>query len=58
MEKGNFGMIAEKIKIIGFDADDTLWVNEPYYREAEESFIQLIASYGVDQPNLCGTRPL
>ena len=24
-----------KIKVIGFDADDTLWVNEPYFRDAE-----------------------
>jgi putative hydrolase of the HAD superfamily len=36
------------IKVIGFDADDTLWVNEPYYREAEEEFIQLVSSYGVN----------
>lgn len=36
-----------QIKVIGFDADDTLWVNEPYYREAEAQFIQLIAAYGV-----------
>ena len=35
------------IKVIGFDADDTLWVNEPYYREAEEEFVQLLTSYGV-----------
>lgn len=38
----------EGIKIIGFDADDTLWVNEPYYREAEDQFVQLVASYGVN----------
>lgn len=36
------------LKVIGFDADDTLWVNEPYYREAEEQFIQLVTSYGVN----------
>jgi putative hydrolase of the HAD superfamily len=36
------------IKVIGFDADDTLWVNEPYYREAEDEFIQLVSSYGVN----------
>jgi putative hydrolase of the HAD superfamily len=36
------------IKVIGFDADDTLWVNEPYYREAEEQFVQLVASYGIN----------
>ncbi len=41
-------MITEKIKVIGFDADDTLWVNEPYYREAEEQFVQLISAYGIE----------
>ena len=35
------------IKVIGFDADDTLWVNEPYYREAEEHFVRLLTAYGV-----------
>ncbi|MGE5944909.1 MAG: HAD family hydrolase, partial [Flavobacteriales bacterium] len=25
----------KRIKVIGFDADDTLWVNETYFREAE-----------------------
>ena len=33
--------------MIGFDADDTLWVNEPYYREAENQFVDLVAAYGV-----------
>lgn len=37
----------EGIKVIGFDADDTLWVNEPYYREAENLFVELMVSYGV-----------
>lgn len=36
------------IKVIGFDADDTLWVNEPYYREVEDQFVQLLSSYGVN----------
>ena len=40
-------MISDSIKVIGFDADDTLWVNEPYYREAEARFIDLINGYGV-----------
>lgn len=35
----------EKIKVIGFDADDTLWVNEPYYREIEKIFTQLMSEY-------------
>ncbi len=38
-------MISEKIKIIAFDADDTLWVNEPYYRETEKKFCRLMEGY-------------
>lgn len=30
------------IKVIAFDADDTLWVNEPFFREAEEEFAKLM----------------
>ncbi len=33
------------IKVIGFDADDTLWVNETYFREAEEVFTSLLEGY-------------
>jgi putative hydrolase of the HAD superfamily len=33
------------IKVIAFDADDTLWVNEPYFREAEEKFCKLLEDY-------------
>lgn len=33
------------IKVIAFDADDTLWVNEPYYRKAEEEFCELLKDY-------------
>jgi putative hydrolase of the HAD superfamily len=33
------------IKIISFDADDTLWVNETYFREAELEFGQLMQQY-------------
>ncbi|WP_010135380.1 HAD family hydrolase [Ochrovirga pacifica] len=32
-------------KIIAFDADDTLWVNEPYFREAENKFAKLLRYY-------------
>ncbi len=35
----------KNIKVIGFDADDTLWVNETYYREAELEFARLLSSY-------------
>jgi len=34
------------IKVIAFDADDTLWVNETYFREAESQFVKLLAQYG------------
>ena len=34
-----------KIKIIGFDADDTLWVNEPFYRETEKQFCAILERY-------------
>ncbi|UII28228.1 HAD family hydrolase [Fulvivirga maritima] len=36
----------KNIKVIGFDADDTLWVNENYFREAEAAFCKLMADYG------------
>ncbi len=35
----------ENIKVIGFDADDTLWVNETYFRETEERFAELLEGY-------------
>jgi len=33
------------IEVIGFDADDTLWVNETYYNETEAEFCRLMAEY-------------
>ena len=39
-------MKSHKIKIIGFDADDTLWVNETFFREAELQFAQIMSAYG------------
>jgi putative hydrolase of the HAD superfamily len=32
-------------KIIGFDADDTLWVNEPYFQETERLFCGLLSDF-------------
>lgn len=32
----------DEIKVIAFDADDTLWVNEPYFRESEMEFCNLL----------------
>lgn len=33
------------IEVIAFDADDTLWVNEPYFKETEERFCDLLEDY-------------
>ncbi|MEO5684595.1 MAG: HAD family hydrolase [Chitinophagaceae bacterium] len=33
------------IKVIGFDADDTLWVNEPYFQETEKKFCEILEDY-------------
>lgn len=33
------------IKVIGFDADDTLWVNETYFRDAEDKFASLLDGF-------------
>ncbi|MFS4493942.1 HAD family hydrolase [Maribacter sp. 2308TA10-17] len=33
------------IKVVGFDADDTLWVNETYFRDAEEQFASLLDGF-------------
>ncbi len=34
-----------KLKIIGFDADDTLWENGLYFRQAEQQFASLLSDY-------------
>ncbi|WP_396209523.1 HAD family hydrolase [Flavobacterium sp.] len=36
-------------KIIAFDADDTLWHNEPYFDEAQEHFCVLFQDYASHQ---------
>lgn len=43
------GINYQNIKVIGFDADDTLWVNETYFREAETIFAKLLSKY--ETPN-------
>ncbi len=35
----------KKIKVIGFDADDTLWANEDYFRHIEDEFAKLLHEY-------------
>lgn len=32
-------------QVIAFDADDTLWVNEPYFQETEQKFCALLEDY-------------
>ncbi|WP_375235988.1 HAD family hydrolase [Winogradskyella sp.] len=39
----------KNIKVIGFDADDTLWVNETYFRDAEQEFTKLLSQF--ETPN-------
>ena len=39
----------KNIKVIGFDADDTLWVNETYFRAAEQEFAKLLSQF--ETPN-------
>ena len=34
-----------KLKVIAFDADDTLWDNEIYFQEAERKFFELLEDY-------------
>lgn len=33
------------LKVIAFDADDTLFVNEPYFQEVEQKFCTLMSDY-------------
>lgn len=62
-EMSELQKVLKEVKYIAFDADDTLWVNEPYFRRAEEeycSLLQRFASrdeiiatlYGVEMKNL------
>jgi putative hydrolase of the HAD superfamily len=34
-----------KLKVIVFDADDTLWINETYFDETEQKFCGLMEDY-------------
>ena len=40
-----FKKMNKSIKVIAFDADDTLWVNETYFREAEHQFAKLFTAF-------------
>jgi len=36
----------QQIKVIAFDADDTLWDNQVFYDKVESEFCHLLAGYG------------
>jgi len=36
------------IKVIGFDADDTLWDNETYFRDSENKFCELLKGFATN----------
>ena len=35
----------DKVRIIAFDADDTLWVNEPVFTDTKDKFCQLLSKH-------------
>lgn len=39
-------MAASKLTTIGFDADDTLWQNEQFFRMTEDRFVALLGEHG------------
>lgn len=41
--------MVDSIKVIAFDADDTLWVNEPFFQETEKAFCQLLHEFGTSE---------
>ena len=45
-------MTKNQFHVIGFDADDTLWVNEPFFREAEAEFCQLLSAYSTEKETI------
>ena len=42
---GGKGQVAMKLQTIGFDADDTLWQNEAFFRMTQDRFAELLADY-------------
>ena len=41
--------LLERVKYIAFDADDTLWVNEPFFREAEAEYCRVLGRFAQPQ---------
>lgn len=44
--RDSFKKALSKVKVLAFDADDTLWENEPLFREAERKACELLSEYG------------
>ena len=38
-------MSLDQIKVIAFDADDTLWVNEPLFQQTEQKFCDMLEEF-------------
>lgn len=38
-----------EIKVIAFDADDTLWVNETFFRDAEKELCKMLTDYVTEE---------
>jgi len=41
--------VFSNIKVVSFDADDTLWVTEPFYRETEAEFCKLLSNFHTEE---------
>lgn len=41
-----------KIKYIAFDADDTLWVNEPHFQKIEKEYVELISEFADERSQI------
>lgn len=42
----------QNFKVIAFDADDTLWVNETFFRETEEKFCALLSDFSTSDETM------
>lgn len=42
-------MMNKSIKVIAFDADDTLWSNEPFFQEIEKQYTDVLKPYGTSE---------
>lgn len=45
MRPNSLFSMKHQVKVIAFDADDTLWVNEPFFQETEQKFCALLEDY-------------